>query len=258
MFFVISKVLKFLIMPFSWAIGLLIATYFVRKHKGWKRGLFIAAIVILLVFTCRPLLQVAQYQRTKAYATLLPPKPHYKAAIVLGGFGRRMDATTVQFVPFRDRSPRLFEAIRLQRMGVVDKILITGDECIAADKKGNTTAHLFLQYMQQLGIADSSILLEQHARNTRENATFSIAILDSLNIPADSCLLITSASHTSRSLACFQAQGWNVDCYATNIYPKPQGLTWNNYLPSGQTIIDWEELINEYLGEQIYKIVGYN
>lgn len=245
-------------MPFTWVLGLLTAVFFVRKHKGWRRGFFFGAFVILLIFTDRPLQQVAQYQRTKGYATLLPAKPHYQVAIVLGGFGRKMDSTSGQFVPFRDRGSRLSEAIRLQKMGVVDKILISGDECIAIDRKGNTTAPLFLQYMQQFGIPDSCFILEQHARNTRENATHSIAMLDSLHIPADSCLLVTSASHMNRSLACFQAEGWTLDSYATNIYPKPEGITWNNFLPSGHTLMDWEELINEYIGEIAYSIAGYN
>ncbi|MDY5969692.1 MAG: YdcF family protein [Bacteroidales bacterium] len=258
MFFILSKVTKFLFMPLSWVTGLLVATFFVRKHESWRRWLFIAAIAILLVFSNKPLLQLAQYHRTRKFTQALPAKRHYPMAIVLGGYGCKMNVANGQFVPFRDRSSRLFETIRLHQMGIVDKMLVTGDESIALDAKGSSTADAFLRHMRQMGIPDSCWILEQHARNTRENATLSIAILDSLGISPDSCLLVTSASHMNRSLACFAAEGWSIDPFATQVYTRPEALSWRHFLPSWQTLADWEELFNEYFGELAYKVVGYN
>lgn len=255
MFYIISKLLKFIVMPLSWVIGLLIAATFV-KDKGWRRLLFGTAVVLMIVFTDKPLLQLAQYHYTKGSSCILPPKAHYDIAIIMGGFGS-MNTSVGQFIPFQDRSPRLMETLRLHNMGIVDKILISGDETIAIDNKGNTTAPAFLRYMEQMGVPDSCWILEQKARNSRENATYSIAILDSLGYRPQQCLLVSSASHLRRSLDCFTALGWNMDTYATNIYPYPGHQHFRDFVPSWRILIDWQELLNEYFGNIVYRIVGY-
>ena len=254
MFFVLSKILKVFVMPLSWVVGLLIVAYFV-KSKKWRRGLFIAAIAMLVIFTNKPLLQWAQYASTKQYAEVGNPEKHYKVAVVMGGFAR-MEKTSGQMCSYRDRSARIWEPIRLMNAGYVDKILVSGDPTSSMDKEGHTTADYFLQYMRELGIADSCWILEQKARNTRENAVFSIAMLDSLGYTAEDCLLVTSASHIRRSEGCFAAEGWDVDCYAVNIYPKPK-VTYTNMLPSWQCATDWDELMNEWVGNVVYQITGY-
>ena len=258
MFYALSKLLRFLVSPTFWVLATLVAAALLPQRKAWRRTLLITAGALLLAFTNKPLLQLAQYQRSKPHAQALPPKPHYQVAIVMGGFGRQMNADAGQFVPYGDRSPRLFEAVRLRQMGIVDKILVTGDESSALDAQGHSTADAFLSYMAQMGIPDTCWLLEQHARNTRENATHSIALLHSLGYAADSCLLVTSATHLRRAQACFAAQGWKTDTYATNLHAKPEALRWTDFLPSARTLSDWQELIDEYVGELAYRVMGYN
>ena len=220
MFFIISKILKIFLLPLTWIFLLLILAFFI-KNKKWRRGLFISAICILLVFTNKPLLQWAQYMTTRQYSHQKLPKKHYEVAIVMGGFSDSFDTATMQPNFIDDRGERLWEAIRLYESGVAEKIMITGDATISKSHDGKSTDEYFRTYLSDFGLHSDDLIFEYYARNTRENATYSIAILDSLGYKPDQCLIITSATHLKRSQNCFKAEGWALEGYATNIYPKP-------------------------------------
>lgn len=256
MFFIVSKLLKTLLFPLTWILGLLLAGCLVRKARvrGWLVGI---AIALTLLFSNRLLLETAQYYTTRHYETQTLPNRHYQVALVMGGFGLGMNEKTGQPAYLYDRGARLWEAVRLKQMGLVDQLLISGDELIAIDNKGQSTAPAFLSYMRSLNIPDSCILLEQQARNTRENATLTIALLDSLSISPHDCLLITSASHLQRAAGCFAAEGWTLDTYAVNIYPRPR-FVWTGLLPNWKALTHWQELINEWAGTCVYHLMGYH
>jgi uncharacterized SAM-binding protein YcdF (DUF218 family) len=255
MFFVVSKILKIFLLPLTWIVILFVLAYFV-KNKKWRRGLFIAALTVLLVFTDKPLLQWAQYMTTRQYSHQKLPKQYYNVAVVMGGFSNGFDTATMQPCFVDDRGARLWEAIRLYESGVCEKIMISGDATISKSHDSSGTAEYLKAYLGDFGIHDDDLIFEYYARNTRENATMSIAILDSLGYEAEKCLLVTSATHLKRSQDCFEAEGWALDGYATNIYPKPHPKPYQ-FLPQWKPLTDWKELINEWVGSVVYKIVGY-
>ena len=254
MFFVVSKILKVFIFPLTWIIIFLVLAYFI-KDKKWRRGLFISAIALLLLFSDNPLLQWSQYMTTRHYSHQKLPKQYYNVAIVMGGFSNGFDTATMQPNYIENRGVRLWEAIHLYESGVAEKILITGDASISIDRDGESTDDAMKLYLSDFGIHDDDLILEQHARNTVENATYSIAILDSLGVKHDSCILITSASHMKRSLKSFSTQGWPINGYAVNIYPKPHPNAYQ-FIPSWKTLTDWNELLNEWVGGVVYKVTG--
>lgn len=256
MFFVISKILKVFILPLTWILGLLVLAHLV-KNKRWRKRLFTTAIALLILFSNKPLLQLSQYLTTKQYSHQELPKKHYEVAVVMGGFGNgHIDTALVQINYINDRGARLWEALRLYEAGVVERIMISGDNTSNISKQGYSSADAFKLYMRDFHIHDSDLILEQHARNTHENATMSIAMLDSLGYTQEQCLLITSATHMKRSLSCFATEGWTLDCYASNIYPKPH-LKAIDIIPCWSVLTDWQELLNEWVGNIVYKVVGY-
>ena len=255
MFFIISKILKIFILPLTWILLFLVLAYFI-KNKKWRRGFFISAIVLLLVFTNKPLLQLAQYMTTRQYSHQKMPKQYYQVAVVMGGFSDGFDTATMQPCFIDDRGERLWEAIRLYESGIVDKIMITGDATISNRKDGKGTSDAFKKYLNDFGIHTDNLIFEPKARNTRENAIYSIAILDSIGYTPEQCLLVTSATHLKRSIACFESEGWSLDGYATNIYPKPHPKLYQ-FLPQWKPLTDWKELLNEWFGSIVYKVIGY-
>ena len=255
MFYILSKILKVILMPMTWVLGLLIVAAFV-KNKKWRNGLVIASVCLLLLITNRPLQQWAEYKTTQTYENQQTPQQHYKVAIIMGGFGK-MNKHNGQFCPYKDRGARLWEPIRLFHMGIVDKVLVTGDATVSIDKKGHTTLPEFKHYLGELGIPDTCIIAEPYAVNTRENATRSIAILDSMGYHPNDCLLVTSAVHMKRSADCFDVEGWSMDQFAVNCTPKPIHLHFRDFVPSQEPVVMWNGLINEWAGNIIYRIVGY-
>lgn len=253
MFFVISKILKVFIYPLTWIVGLFVLS-FLLKNKKKQKICFMSAIVVLLLFSDKPLMQYAQYLSTKSYNEQQIPKRHYGVGVIMGGFAR-MNTSTGQLDYIEDRGARLWETLRLYHAGVVDKIMISGDATIAVDKDGNSKADSFLAYLQDMGVSLENVILEQKARNTTENAEFCIAILDSLGYEAPDCLIVTSATHLKRSLKCFEKSGWTVDGYAVNIYSKPHPKLYE-FIPNWKALTDWREVLNEWFGGIVYNITG--
>ena len=257
MFYFFSKLFNLLICPASWIVLLLVISY-ITKTKKRRKILLIFASGLFLIFTNNLLLNTVRYQTTKTYSTNFnDPDKHYEVAIVLGGFAS-MNKETGQMNPYKDRSERIWEAVRLYQKGLVKQILITGDGAIQIRKDGSSTADLFLDYMENFGIPKTVFILEQHSLNTRENALFSTRILREMNIPAKQCILITSATHMERSLSAFEKEDYQTDYLPVNIYIKPEEITWNDLYPRWDTAAEWSELFNEWIGRIAYRIAGYN
>ena len=256
MFFEISKFFNLLLSPISWVALLLIGAIVFRQKRRKKICLFICTS-IFLIFTNTLLLSYVRYQMTKEYQTVtLPEGKTYKVAIVMGGFASIHKETGVMRYLF-DRADRLWEAVRLWKLGVVDSILITGDHSSIIERNGITNAPLFFNYMEQMGVPREAFILEQHAANTRENALNTTAILRQRHIAPQECLLITSATHMERSLKCFAKEGYSVDFYPVSTYEKPYHITHRLFYPSWDVAIKWRELLNEWIGNQVYKMMGY-
>lgn len=257
MFFELSKLLNiFVISPISWMFILLIVGYFLRKKKAIKISCWTGALLIFFIFGNGTLYEMAMYRSTHQYAKAELDKPHYLIAIVMGGFGC-MNPENGQFLG-NQKADRLWETLRLYKNGEIDRILITGDATIIINNDSTSTARQFLDYMNDFGIADSVFILEQKARNTHENAVYTKEILQEMNIPVDSCLLVTSAEHIDRSLKCFAKEGLELDYYPTGIGAKPTGrFSIRTLYPSWETMVKWQSLFNEWIGDIAYKVMGY-
>lgn len=230
--------------------------YIFRKRKAVRIGCWIATLVLFLVMGNVAFYEFVKYRTFKEYNKAELKKEHYKVAIVMGGFSG-INKETGQLKYVEDRADRLWEAVRLYKKGVIDNILITGDGATMIDDNGESTSDLFLDYMSELGIDRSAFILEQHARNTAQNAEFTVKILQDKQIKADDCLLITSAEHIERSLECFEKEGFILDWYAVNLYNKPDNFSHRSLYPSWEVMVKWQRLFNEWIGKVAYNIMGY-
>lgn len=257
MFFELSKLLNIFFSPITWIIALLTGTFLLKK-KSMRRICLSGCIGLFLLSTNLRLVECMKYRTVKEYSQLrVDTSRHYKVGIIMGGFAA-MNKETGQMRYVQDRADRLWEAVRLWKSGVIGKILITGDPTSVIDKDGGCTAELFLNYMEQLGISRETFILEQHARNTRENAMYTTQILKEKGITGKECLLITSATHIKRSLKCFAKEGIHPDFLPVNTYDPPQKLNHRDFYPNWKAAIEWQELLNEWIGDFAYKIAGYN
>lgn len=256
MFFELSKLLNFFLSPITWILLFLIS-FLIFKRKLWRRIAVISSITLFIIFTNNILIDYIKYCTVKEYTSIpLDTAKHYKVAIVMGGFAF-MNRETGQMKYELDRADRLWEAVRLWKKGIVKRILITGDPTSIIQEGGSSDKELFLDYMAEIGIPRDAFILEQQARNTRENAKYTREILEAEQITEKECILITSATHMRRSLKCFAKVGIHPDIYPVNTYVKPTTINHRSFYPDWKAAVKWQELLNEWVGDLVYSLVGY-
>ena len=260
MFFELSKLFNFLLVsPISWIILLLVAFFVAYHHKRRHLWCLLLAFVVtvFLTFTNAPLVNYIKYRMTKEYATEgNMQNKTYCVAIVMGGFGI-MNEETGQLCYENGRANRLWEAVRSWRNGIVERILITGDPTSIIRQDGSSSAELFLDYMEQLGVKREVFILEQYAANTYQNAVNCSKILEAIGISDKDCLLITSATHMKRSLGCFTKINWKPDFMAVGIAQEPTILNHRAFYPDWKAALEWQEIFNEWIGTCAYSLRGY-
>lgn len=253
MFTLIQIVKFFLISPISW-IGISLIAGICLQSCRWRKALFIFAGVLFIFFTNPLILDSINYQRLKDFPqTDMKSGKTYKVAIVMGGFSS-IDPATGSLSFIDNRGARLIDAIVLYREGKVKRLLITGDPSIQTHPDGTDTSSAFLTTMNHLGIPADSIILDKHALNTRENAINSTTLLKQLGIPLSDCIVITNAEHIHRSLDCFAAQGGRPAYYAIGLPAAHDSVTIRSFIPSWNTALNWQILLNESIGALAYSL----
>ncbi len=185
---------------------------------------------------------------------------HYDGLIILGGFISTISVNNQSpRTVFADGNDRMIQAISLYKKGVSDKIIYTaGTDSIF--NLHTAEAILAKEFLLEIGIPDSAIITESKSVNTYENALFTRQILEKRDTAwqKKKYLLITSAFHMRRSMACFKKQGFNVTPYSTNFRALIESYTiFNTIVPSYGALQNWTYLMKELIGVVVYKVKGY-
>lgn len=251
MFFTLSKILSFLLFPFSWVILFFFFSLF-AKNPIRKKKYFLTTLFILLFFSNTFIFDA--FMRAWEYpATRSSELTGQKIAVMLTGMTSYSPAKNR--IEFNDRSDRLMQTIDLFHQGKISKIILCGGNgtLLANDAREFTELH---SYLIRNCIPDSILIDEFVSRNTFENALNTESLLSESN-EKDTVILITSAYHMKRALACFVKQEIKVIPYATDYYSGPIKFELDYlFLPSAGTMMNWEKLFHEWFGCMIYKLTG--
>lgn len=254
MFFILSKILAFLIAPYTWLFFGLI--FLVKKlwntpYKKWILGFTIFTYIISNSFLVDELVRAWEYCDDDIYLK----DTKYDLAIVLGGMGR-IDERQDRF-DFGNSGDRLFQTLELYHKKRVGKLLITGGSG-SISKPHHREAAYIKKYLKNIAIPDSNIIIENNSKNTYENAIFTKKILDSLHFKG-SILLVTSSFHMRRSLAIFEKAGYkNVTPYVTNKITGIRKFDFDYFfIPNVETIFNLNLILHEIVGYVIYRAKGY-
>lgn len=254
MFFVLSKILFYLVMPPTWiALCLLYAAF--SKQPQRKKKALIAGLVLFLFFGNIALVGKISYWWEPAPAEI-SKLADYELGIVLTGVVN-LEMEPRDRVYFGKGADRALHTIQLYKLGKLKKILITGGTGKVTGEKLSEAVELKKVFLM-CGVPDSALILETESRNTYENAIFSKGIIDSLHLTGNK-LLITSAYHMPRSKRCFDKAGIATDIYPTD-FNGMTNLGWTPdvwLIPSEKAFMGWYVLIREWLGCLMYKLVGY-
>jgi uncharacterized SAM-binding protein YcdF (DUF218 family) len=79
-----------------------------------------------------------------------------------------------------------------------------------------------------------------------------------MNYQDSACLLVTSAFHMRRSLACYHHAGLYPDEFSTDFYSHEREFYPDSILiPQLNALIVWHKLMREWVGFIAYKLAGY-
>ena len=243
MFFILSKVLLIFILPFSWVIAFFFAALIVKKPH-LKHRFFIISGIVLLLFSDPFLFN--RFAKSWDIKPVPLTKPVYSCAIVLGGFSGG-DSKGNGF--FNGSADRFIQGLKLLKTGKVSHILISGGNGLLMPGIFRESAWVKTQ-LQQLQVPDSCIIVEEHSRNTIENAAFSMVLLTQKHL-APPYILVTSAFHMRRSLGIFKKQKTEVIPYPCNYLVSVGDFSLTEFIPSTEPLYRWEFYTKEVIGTAV-------
>jgi uncharacterized SAM-binding protein YcdF (DUF218 family) len=249
MYFILSKVLLFLLSPLYWIMTLILIAALTHRPK-LRRRTALVGVILLLIFS-NPYLQSKVAKAWEWPSVTLPDTAHYSCAIVLGGFGSQNSKGEGYFGWAADR---FIQGMRLQLTGKTSHILISGGN--GSLRPGEFSEGEWARgQLKQFRFADSTILIEGKSRNTMENAKFSQALLQKSGLKPP-YLLITSAFHMRRAVMIFKRANVNIVPYTCNFVAGDVPFSIYAMVPDLDTISGWNLWIKEVVGYTVNSVMG--
>lgn len=255
MFFIFSKVFAFLQNPISWIFILGILAIFLKDLRKRKK-LIISICLIFYLFGNEYIVDQVVQKWEIPPIRLNKLKSKYPLGVLLCGVSRPGSQPDDR-INISSSPDRVLHTIMLYRMGFIDKILITGGSGSLFGQKKSEAQEL-KELLQLSMIPDSVMILEESSRNTHENAKFSSELISKMGIK-DDFLLITSAFHMRRSMACFAKYDLKPQPFSVNAGSHPENPIEIEKLliPAAWSFIKWQMMIHEIIGYVSYKVSGY-
>jgi uncharacterized SAM-binding protein YcdF (DUF218 family) len=251
-FLALSKVLDWLLAPFSWALLLMLLALVSRARPRRAFAATALALVILVVFSTEAVKnRLDRWAEASAPATYRP-EVVYDAAVVLGGMVDLAATLRSGELELDEHADRILKAYDLVRSGRVKNVLISAGN--AGLRPGEPSeADLLAGLLSRWGVPASQIVVEGRSRNTRENA------IEAARLASDhgwhSLVLVTSAVHMPRALGCFRAVGLSPDTLPVD-RRAVKGLD-QAWLPRVLVLSASTDVLRELAGRLVYRVVGY-
>jgi uncharacterized SAM-binding protein YcdF (DUF218 family) len=241
MYFVLSKIFLFILLPIYWVIALLVIGLIIKNPITKKR--FLVASLILLYFFSAPVFikSLQSFWDFKPY----PPNDttKYSCVVVLGGFSSGGGADGGHFNTSADR---FIQGAKLMTTHQASHILISGGNGALVPNEFREATWVRTQLLK-FNIPDSTILVESKSKNTVENARLSKVLLQQTHLPPP-YLLVTSAFHMRRALMIFEKAGMPVIPYPCDYSYGKIEFSFNDFLPEANTLTRWEFYTKEVVG----------
>lgn len=251
MFYFLSKTIFYVLMPFTWMLVALVYALFTKNAKRKKYALG-TGLLVLLFFNNSLLVNKLLIWWEPVPIPYASISQKYDVGIVLTG-------VTIQRLPndrvfFAKGADRATHALQLYRLGLIKKILITGGKP-GVVAYGVAEADKLKEFFLMAGVPKSDLLIENEAKNTYENAQYTVTMLRK-NPEYKSFILITSAFHMRRAAGCFSKAGLAFDTFPVDYYSHES--RWEDLIPSAsmQAFQLWSLLIHEWIGVVTYRLTG--
>lgn len=254
MFFLLSKTLDLALAPLSWAIVLVVVALAAPARRvRLRRGALVAALAVIVVFSAQPVSNRLAWRLESAAPKTVRDDVVYDAAILLTGLVADRPTEDRGVRSYGDAVERMLATFELLRSGRARFAIITGGA-----PAGSTTtdeARVIADQLADWGIAKDRLIVEDRALNTRENAVEASRIAREHRL--ERLVIVTSAFHMPRALACFRAVDLAVDALPVDYRafdPSRHGSTW---LPRAIFLADSTDALREMAGGVVYRARGF-
>jgi len=263
MFVYLSKLLPLFIYPLGLSCLILVTALILKKHPNWRKGLLIAALVILWVSSNRwvsfSLARSLEWKNLPTETT-----PHAQVIVLLGGGTESQDSPR-PMTEVNSAGDRVLYASKLYQDGAAPVILASGGNLSFSSARGETPADEMVDLLVFIGVPQDAIWLQPDSQNTYDDAVLSSEILKENDIKE--IILVTSAMHMPRALALFEAQGLTVipapaDFTVTeqnwqSAFKPSAGEFFINLMPNASSLGLTTSALKEYFGMAIYRLRGW-
>lgn len=263
MFYFFSKTLNYLLTSAGWLVAVLLFALLTRnqRRRRWAVGIGLGIFYLFgNSFLINELALWWEYPVPQTMPTRQSVDSTQAIAVVLTGgmVNVARDVPDGHFLLGRE-ADRAGQALYLYRIGAVQKILIsggTGKLPFRAESIGDE-GQLTAQFLRMAGVRPGDIVLEGKSINTHENAVFTSQLL-SERFRTNRCVLVTSASHMRRAVACFQNAGVDVTPFSSGFLSAPRQFALGEWLlPNEQAFENAHALTKEMAGYAVYWVIGY-
>ncbi len=176
--------------------------------------------------------------------------PHVDGIILLGGAVNVATTEAHDQVALNRFAERVTQTDMLARRYPDARLVISGGLTgrVSADL---TEAKVMRRALVELGLDDSHMLLEEHSRNTYENAVDSAALAKPQ--PGQVWLLVTSAFHMPRAVGCFRAAGFDVLPFPVDYQTDAAPALGFSFLGEARVL---DLALHEWVGLAVYRLLG--
>lgn len=251
MFFVISKILDVFISPTNWILFFLVMTLLAKNPLKRKRRLIIV-FSLFFFFSHYVVLNEALNVWEPEESTPEEVEHHTYGVVLMGMIDFNRETGEGHFAGATDR---LMQALVLLKMKKVDTLVLTGGSG-SLYYQHMKEADFVKKWLEKMSIGNGRILVESQSQNTHQSAAILAERFQKFG--GEEIVLITSAMHMPRSLACFAKEGVLAQGYVANPLAGMRDYSIKEFIfPSSSALGIWKSLIHEWVGMVAYKFRGY-
>ena len=255
MLFILGKFVQAPTQPLFLSLLVLLSAFFLFHRKPKLARSMVFGAFLLLFLLSIP---------WASYIILDPLESHYPsiaakecptagAIVVLGGSVARKIPPRLD--PQEIGGTRLMMAARLYKLNKAPWVVVSGGVPYRGiDGAERTESTDMKELLLEMGVPATAILEEKRSRNTRENASYTKALLNEKSI--HKILLVTSAAHMPRSAYWFTNAGLDVFPMPSEHHSNFNDLHPLVFLPNAGALFAATQALKEYLGWGLARL-GY-
>lgn len=236
---------------------LLCALIVYKKRPKLSRGIYLAAVLFLIFMACPISSNWLVDSLERQYPDRgIEGENGAQAIVVLGG-SLKMPSEAHRKSGLTNSSDRLLEALRLYRAGKAPLIAVTGGDnpLLLATRKIHE-AEQMRSLLEEWGVPESAIVVEDASVNTHENALFTRRVLAARGI--QHIILVTSAIHMPRAAAAFRKVGFDVEAVPADFLSgRPDQAMFFQWFPASGALLNSNNALHEWIGLWAYRLRGW-